>query len=162
MIATLNIRQGAYVSPQQTVISGGPLDNVWIEAEVFEQQAHWIQSGTTAEIRVDALPGQQWLGTVDYIYPILDPATRTLRMRLNVANPDGALKPNMFAKLVLIPRSETPVLVVPEQAVIRTGNMSRVVLALGDGKYRSTRIEIGRSANGMMEVTQGLSRKIAW
>lgn len=157
VIATLNIRQGAYVSPQQTVISGGPLDNVWIEAEVFEQQAHWIQSGTTAEIQVDALPGQQWLGTVDYIYPILDPATRTLRMRLNVANPDGALKPNMFAKLVLIPRSEAPVIVVPEQAVIRTGNMSRVVLALGDGKYRSTRIEIGRSANGMMEVTQGLS-----
>ena len=73
VIATLSVRNGAYLSPQQTVISGGSLDNVWVDAEIFERQAHWIKSGTYADMRIDALPGKQWQGEVDYVYPILDP-----------------------------------------------------------------------------------------
>ncbi|QSV14863.1 efflux RND transporter periplasmic adaptor subunit [Photobacterium ganghwense] len=156
VIATLNVRNGAYLSPQQTVITGGNLDTVWVDAEVFERQAQWITPGTAAEMSVDALPGKPWLGEVDYIYPILDPKTRTLRVRLKFPNKSGELKPNMFANLQLRPNSPEAVIVVPEQAVIRAGNMSRVVLAAGDGKYRSVRIETGRSAGGMVEVLAGL------
>ncbi|MCW8327605.1 efflux RND transporter periplasmic adaptor subunit [Photobacterium sp. SDRW27] len=157
IIASLNVRNGAFLSPQQTVISGGSLDNIWVDAEIFERQAHWIKQGTNADMRIDALPGKSWQGTVDYVYPILDPKTRTLRVRLKFANPNGALKPNMFANLTMIPRSNEAVLAVPDQAVIRAGNMTRVVLALGDGKFRSTRVETGRVAGGMVEITQGLS-----
>ncbi|MCG7586677.1 efflux RND transporter periplasmic adaptor subunit [Photobacterium sp. OFAV2-7] len=157
VIATLSVRNGAYLSPQQTVISGGSLDNVWVDAEIFERQAHWIKSGTYADMRIDALPGKQWQGEVDYVYPILDPQTRTLRVRLKFPNPDGELKPNMFASLTMVPRSNDTVIAVPDQAVIRTGNMTRVVLALGEGKYRSTRIETGRVAGGMVEVLKGLT-----
>jgi Cu(I)/Ag(I) efflux system membrane fusion protein len=157
VIATLNVRNGAYLSPQQTVISGGSLENVWVDAEVFERQAHWIQPGTGADMKIDALPGKSWQGQVDYIYPILDPKTRTLRVRLKFPNSDGELKPNMFANLTMVPRSNETVLAVPDQAVIRSGNMTRVVLALGDGKYRSTRIETGRIAGSLIEVVQGLS-----
>ncbi|PSW18805.1 efflux transporter periplasmic adaptor subunit [Photobacterium sanctipauli] len=157
VIATLNVRNGAYLSPQQTVISGGSLDNIWVDAEVFERQAHWIKAGTEAQMRIDALPGQQWQGEVDYIYPILDPKTRTMRVRLKFSNPNGELKPNMFANLTLTPRTDEQALVVPEQAIIRSANMSRAVLALGEGKYRSVAIETGRSAGGMVEVVKGLS-----
>ncbi|MGF1724204.1 efflux RND transporter periplasmic adaptor subunit [Photobacterium nomapromontoriensis] len=157
VITALNVRDGAYLSPQQTVISGGSLDNVWVDAEVLERQAHWVKIGTSTTMQIDALPGQRWQGKVDYVYPILDAKTRTLRVRLKFNNANGELKPNMFANLTLTPRSDDNVLVIPEQAVIRTGNMERVVLALGDGKYRSTRISIGRSAGGMVEVTHGLS-----
>ncbi|MDV5170680.1 efflux RND transporter periplasmic adaptor subunit [Photobacterium rosenbergii] len=157
VIATLNIRNGAYLSPQQTVISGGSLSDVWVDAEVFERQAHWITPGTSADMWVDALPGKSWQGQVDYIYPILDPATRTLRVRLKFSNSDANLKPNMFANLNLIPQTKESVLVVPEQAVIRSGSMARVVLALGEGKYRSVRIETGRTAAGMVEVIDGLT-----
>lgn len=156
VIATLNIRNGAYLSPQQTVISGGSLSDVWVDAEVFERQAHWITPGAEATMWVDALPGKNWQGKVDYIYPILDPATRTLRVRLKFSNREANLKPNMFANLTLIPQTKESVLVVPEQAVIRSGNMSRVVLAAGDGKYRTVRIETGRTAAGMVEVLDGL------
>lgn len=157
VIATLNVRNGAFLSPQQTVISGGSLEDVWVDAEIFERQSHWIKPGTDAEMQIDALPGKSWQGKVDYIYPILDSKTRTLRVRLKFDNPNGELKPNMFANLTMVPRSDENVIAVPDQAVIRAGNMTRVVLALGDGKYRSTRIETGRVAAGMVEVIEGLS-----
>ncbi|MEZ8739916.1 efflux RND transporter periplasmic adaptor subunit [Photobacterium swingsii] len=157
VVASLNIRQGAYLSPQQTVISGGDLTSIWVDAEVFERQAHWIKSGAQAEMSVDALPSQNWQGMVDYIYPVLDEKTRTVKVRLKFPNPNGELKPNMFANITLKPQSEGSVLTVPDNAIIRTGNMARVVLALGEGQYRSTRVEIGRQAGGVTEVLQGLN-----
>ncbi|UTM56094.1 efflux RND transporter periplasmic adaptor subunit [Photobacterium sp. CCB-ST2H9] len=157
VIATLNVREGAYLSPAQAVISAGPLNTVWVDAEVFERQAHWIRQGSQASMRLDAIPGKSWQGKVDYVYPILDPKTRTLRMRLTFDNAAGALKPNMFANITLEPVTEDAVLTIPASAVIRSGGMARVVLAEGEGKYRSARIEIGREANGSVEVRQGLT-----
>ena len=161
VIASLNIREGGYISPAQTVISGGPLDQVWVDSEVFERQAHGLTAGSKAIMTLDSLPGREWLGQVDYVYPILDPDTRTLRMRVKFANQDGALKPNMFANLELQPQSSEPVLTIPTSAVIRAGGMSRVVLAEGDGKYRSARISVGREADAHIEVLAGLTEQDA-
>ncbi|HAS6017651.1 efflux transporter periplasmic adaptor subunit [Vibrio vulnificus] len=157
VIASLNIREGGYLSPAQAVISAGPLNEVWVDAEVFERQAHWLTNGSQASMTLDALPGKAWQGEVDYVYPILDPKTRTLRMRLKFANPNGELKPNMFANITLQPVSDSEVLTVPKSSVIRSGGMTRVVLAEGEGKYRSARIEIGREAGDKIEVLQGLT-----
>lgn len=93
---------------------------------------------------------------MDYIYPILDPKTRTLRVRLKFPNPQGDLKPNMFANITLQPVSEDSVLTIPKSSVIRSGGMTRVVLAEGEGKYRSARIQVGREAGEKVEVLQGL------
>ncbi|HFQ5295742.1 TPA: efflux RND transporter periplasmic adaptor subunit [Vibrio vulnificus] len=158
VIASLNIREGGYLSPAQAVISAGPLNEVWVDAEVFERQAHWFTNGSQASMTLDALPGKAWQGEVDYVYPILDPKTRTLRMRLKFANPNGELKPNMFANITLQPVSDSEVLTVPKSSVIRSGGMTRVVLAEGEGKYRSARIETGREADDKVEVLQGLNQ----
>ncbi|EJB8416657.1 efflux RND transporter periplasmic adaptor subunit [Vibrio vulnificus] len=158
VIASLNIREGGYLSPAQAVISAGPLNEVWVDAEVFERQAHWLINGSQASMTLDALPGKAWQGEVDYVYPILDPKTRTLRMRLKFANPNGELKPNMFANITLQPVSDSEVLTVPKSSVIRSGGMTRVVLAEGEGKYRSARIETGREADDKVEVLQGLNQ----
>ncbi|MET1279228.1 efflux RND transporter periplasmic adaptor subunit [Vibrio navarrensis] len=158
VIASLNIREGGYLSPAQAVISAGPLNEVWVDAEVFERQAHWLTNGSQASMTLDALPGKAWQGEVDYVYPILDPKTRTLRMRLKFANPNGELKPNMFANITLQPVSDAEVLTVPKSSVIRSGGMTRVVLAQGEGKYRSARIETGREADDKVEVLQGLNQ----
>ncbi|HDY7702077.1 efflux RND transporter periplasmic adaptor subunit [Vibrio vulnificus] len=158
VIASLNIREGGYLSPAQAVISAGPLHEVWVDAEVFERQAHWLTNGSQASMTLDALPGKAWQGEVDYVYPILDPKTRTLRMRLKFANPNGELKPNMFANITLQPVSDSEVLTVPKSSVIRSGGMTRVVLAEGEGKYRSARIETGREADDKVEVLQGLNQ----
>ncbi|OBU15339.1 efflux transporter periplasmic adaptor subunit [Photobacterium aquimaris] len=157
VIASLNIREGGYLSPAQAAISAGPLNEVWVNAEIFERQAHWITTGNKASMTLDAIPGQQWQGKVDYVYPILDPKTRTLRMRLKFANHNGQLKPNMFANITLTPKTETAVLTIPTQAVIRSGDMTRVVLAEGNGKYRSVKINIGREADDLVEVVAGLT-----
>ena len=158
VIASLNVREGGYLSPAQAVISAGPLDNVWVDAEVFERQAHWMKAGSQATMTLDAIPGNEWQGVVDYVYPILDPKTRTLRVRLKFPNPDGALKPNMFANIALQPVTDDAVLTIPKSSVIRSGGMTRVVLAEGDGKYRSARIEVGREAGEQIEVLQGLKQ----
>ncbi len=158
VIASLNVREGGYLSPAQAVISAGPLDNVWVDAEVFERQAHWMKAGSQATMTLDAIPGNEWQGVVDYVYPILDPKTRTLRVRLKFPNPNGELKPNMFANIALQPVTDDAVLTIPESSVIRSGGMTRVVLAEGDGKYRSARIEVGREAGEQIEVLQGLKQ----
>ncbi|NAZ46889.1 efflux RND transporter periplasmic adaptor subunit [Vibrio toranzoniae] len=158
VIASLNIREGGYLSPAQAVISAGPLDEVWVDAEVFERQAHWISSGSNAEMTLDAIPGKEWQGNVDYVYPILDPKTRTLRVRLKFSNPNGELKPNMFANIALKPISDDAVLTIPRSSVIHSGGMTRVVLSEGEGKYRSARIEVGREAGEKIEVLQGLTQ----
>ncbi|WP_394125645.1 efflux RND transporter periplasmic adaptor subunit [Vibrio hepatarius] len=156
IIASLNIREGGYLSPAQAVISAGPLGEVWVDAEVFERQSHWISKGSQASMTLDAIPGGNWTGEVDYVYPILDPKTRTLRVRLKFPNPNGELKPNMFANVALLPVSNEQVLTIPRSSVIRSGGMTRVVLAEGDGKYRSARIEVGREAGDKIEVLGGL------
>lgn len=158
IIASLNVREGGYLSPAQAVISAGPLENVWVDAEVFERQAHWMKAGSDATMTLDAIPGKSWQGNVDYVYPILDPKTRTLRVRLKFPNPNGELKPNMFANIALQPVSDSAVLTIPRSSVIRSGGMTRVVLAEGNGKYRSTRIEVGREADDRTEVLEGLSQ----
>ena len=156
VIASLNIREGGYLSPAQAVISAGPLNQVWVDAEVFERQSHWIKQGSQASMTLDALPGGEWNGEVDYVYPILDPGTRTLRVRLRFDNPQGELKPNMFANVTLKPVSNDEVLTIPRSSVIRSGGMTRVVLAEGEGKYRSARIAVGREAADKIEVLKGL------
>ncbi|WP_447469771.1 efflux RND transporter periplasmic adaptor subunit [Vibrio harveyi] len=158
VIANLNVREGGYLSPAQAVISAGPLDNVWVDAEVFERQAHWMKAGSQATMTLDAIPGTEWQGVVDYVYPILDPKTRTLRVRLKFPNPNGDLKPNMFANIALQPVTDDAVLTIPKSSVIRSGGMTRVVLAEGNGRYRSARIEVGREAGEQIEVLQGLKQ----
>lgn len=159
VVARLNVREGGYLSPAQTVISAGPLDNVWVDAEVFERQLQWVKTGSKAKMTLDAFPGQEWDSEIDYVYPILDPQTRTLRLRLKFPNPQGDLKPNMFANITLQPITDESVLTIPKSAVIRSGGMTRVVLSEGEGKFRSARIRIGREAGDKVEVLEGLTDK---
>jgi Cu(I)/Ag(I) efflux system membrane fusion protein len=93
---------------------------------------------------------------VDYLYPSLDEQTRTLRVRLRFANEDGVLKPNMFAQVVIQAPAKTDSLLVPREAVIRSPDRSRVVLALGDGRFKSVAVELGRVDAGYAEIRAGL------
>lgn len=156
VVDNLNIREGFYVQPGTTLLSIGSLDSVWVEAEVFERQAALVDLGAPVRMTLDYLPGRQWVGEVDYTYPSLDSKSRTLRVRLRFDNPDGLLKPNMYAQVVIEVASETPVLAVPRDAVIRTGTQNRLVLALGDGHYKSIAVDLGRIAMEYAEILSGL------
>ena len=124
-------------------MSVAKLDQVWVLAEVFERQAAWIEAGQQAEVELDYLPGQSWQGVVDYVYPELDPSTRTLTVRLRFDNRSQVLRPNMFARITIFGSETNPVVHVPREALIRGGDVNRVVLALGDGRFRAQPVDIG-------------------
>ncbi|VAW40658.1 Cobalt/zinc/cadmium efflux RND transporter, membrane fusion protein, CzcB family [hydrothermal vent metagenome] len=155
-VDNLNIRQGFFVKPGTTIMSIAKLDQVWVEAEVFERQAAQVKVGTPVTMTLEFAPGKTWQGKVDYIYPKLDAKTRTLRVRLRFENKDLVLKPNMFTQVVIHIRTMEQLLLIPKQAVIRSGRSNRVVLALGEGKYKSIEVEIGIRDDNHVQVLSGL------
>ena len=156
VVDDLVIREGFYVQPGSTIMSIGSLDQVWVEAEVFERQASLVKVGQPVTMELDYQPGKVWKGTVDYIYPTLDSKTRTVRVRLIFANADRLLKPNMFARVVIDAEIEEKTLLVPKEAIIRTGLSNRVVLALGDGRFKSVNVEVGRYDTYSAEILSGI------
>jgi membrane fusion protein, copper/silver efflux system len=156
VVDNLNIREGFYVKPGTTLMSIGKLDQVWVEAEVFERQAAEVAVAMPVTMTLDYLPGKVWKGKVDYVQPTVDPQTRTIKLRLRFANEDGVLKPNMFAQVVVHTENEQSVLAIPKEALIRTGNMDRVVLALGEGKFKSIQVKVGRFDADSVEILDGL------
>lgn len=156
VIANLGVREGMFVKPGTALMSVGALDEVWVTAEVFERQAGALAVGNAVTMSLDYLPGEEWQGQVDYIYPILDNETRTVRVRLRFANMGGLLKPNMFAQVIIHSGESTPTLQVPRQALIRTGSQNRVVLALGEGRFKSVAVTLGRIGRGEAEILKGI------
>ena len=156
-VKQLNVREGMFIKPSTEVMSVGTLDTVWVIAEVFERQASWVKTGQKVEMTNEAQPGKTWEGKVDYLYPVLDNKTRTLQVRIRVDNPGHALKPNMFANLTLMASVNEDTLSIPKEALIRGGRYNRVVLALGDGKFKSTLVEAGFEAGKRIQIIKGLN-----
>lgn len=157
VIAHLGVREGIYVTPATEVMSVANLDTVWVLAEVFERQAGWVKAGQTASVELDYLPGRTWQGVVDYVYPELDPKTRTLKVRLRFENSGREFRPNMFSQVVIDAEGFGAVVHVPRQAVIRGGAINRVVVALGDGRFESRPVSIGIESGDRMAIRRGLS-----
>jgi Cu(I)/Ag(I) efflux system membrane fusion protein len=156
VMSMLNIREGFFVKPETSMMTIGVIDEVWVQAEIFERQAEQIKIGLPVAMTIGYIPGREWLGQVDYIYPTLEASTRTLRVRLRFDNKDRVLMPNMFTQIVIHTNSVKPVLMLPREAVIRTGEMDRVVLALGEGKFKSVAVKIGRSDEKNIEILEGV------
>lgn len=155
VVSALNIREGGYINPSKTLIELASLETVWVVAEVFESQSQQVAAGQKAQMSVDYLPGEEWVGEVDYVYPELDPKTRSLKVRLRFDNPGAELKPNMYSRVSILPGS-FEALSVPRTALIRTGEHDRVVKDLDEGRFRSARVETGREVGDRVEVLRGL------
>jgi Cu(I)/Ag(I) efflux system membrane fusion protein len=157
VIENLKIREGFFVQPGATLMSIGDLSQVWIEAEVFERQAGQVHEGAEVTLSLDYLPGKTFYGQVDYIYPTLDVKTRTVKVRLRFENPLGDFKPNMFAQVTIHTSDSTTALLIPKEALIRTGSQDRVVLALGGGHFKSIAVNVGQFDKTSVEILSGLS-----
>jgi Cu(I)/Ag(I) efflux system membrane fusion protein len=156
LVTRLMVQEGVYVTPATTIMSVARLNSVWVLAEVFERQSDWVRAGQAADVRLDYLPGRSWRGKVDFIYPELDPVTRTLKVRLRFDNPGEKLRPNMFARVTIEGTATEPVVNIPGQALIRGGRLNRVVVALGNGHFRSKAVEIGIESGDRVEIRSGL------
>jgi Cu(I)/Ag(I) efflux system membrane fusion protein len=156
VIAHLGVREGIYVTPATEVMSVAKLDRVWVIAEVFERQAAWVAPGQKASVHLDYVPGKIFEGTVDYVYPELDPQTRTLSVRIRFDNAGELLRPNMFSRVVIEAEGFGRVVHVPREAVIRGGSMDRVVVALGEGRFRAQPVRLGIESGDRIAIRSGL------
>jgi len=156
VVAELGAREGMTVAPGAPLFRINGLSTVWVNAEVPESLAAQVRPGSAVEARAPALGGAAFKGKVTAILPEVNPATRTLKMRVELANPVGALVPGMFATVMLKPAARVEMLQVPSEAVITTGKRSVVVVALGDGRFAPVDVEIGMEANGQTEIRKGL------
>jgi Cu(I)/Ag(I) efflux system membrane fusion protein len=161
VVFALNAADGMYLRPETRAMSLADTSSVWLLVDVFERDMGQISDDMRAEARFDHLPGQVFTGEIDYIFPELDAETRTLRVRLRFDNEKGLLRPNMFAKVALVPDEARQVLTVPSEAVIRTGRAERVILRLSDGSFRprlvTTGLRGGFAEGRRTEIVQGLA-----
>lgn len=156
VVDSLAVGQGAYVTPGQRLMRIAAMDPVWIEGEIFENQLARLNVGAEVLVQADAIPGRRWTGTVDAIYPVLDSKTRTARLRIVMENPDGDLLPNMFTRLSIRSTSPEPALLVSRDAVLRSGSMDRVVLATGEGRFKSVSVTTGLYSRDQVQILDGL------
>ena len=157
VIAHLGVREGIFVTPATEIMSVAELDKIWVLAEVFERQAAWVKAGQKAMVELDYLPGKMWHGVVDYVYPELDPKTRTLKVRLRFDNAAETLRPNMFSRVTIEAEGLGAVVNVPREAVIRGGSVNRVVVALGEGRFLAKPVKIGIESGDRVAIRSGIS-----
>lgn len=156
VVTTLEVREGQRVSAGQTLMTLNSLATVWVEAALPQALGGAVHGGTPVTVTVDALPGQEFHGSVETLLPDIDNATRTRRARIVLANPGGRLSPGMFVTVQLQPADGEAVPVVPDDALIATGQQTRVIVAETDGHFRPLAVRTGRSADGYTEILDGM------
>lgn len=156
VIDSLNVREGMYVKPDTELLTLADLSSIWLLVDIFERQADWVAAGQPAEVSLGYLPGRLWEGEVEFVYPTIDPMTRTLQARLRFDNLDEALKPDMYADVRIYAGPKDAVLSIPREALIKTGDSARVIVALGEGKFRAQEVNAGIESGDFVEVISGL------
>ncbi|MEE9451439.1 MAG: efflux RND transporter periplasmic adaptor subunit [Gammaproteobacteria bacterium] len=157
IVSLLSIREGMYVRPEQELMTIEDLAEIWIIAEVFDQQASWVQIGQAVEASFPYLSDEKWQGKVDYVYPEFDATTRTLQVRLRFANPERTLKPNMYMDVTIFTDPKENVLTIPREALIQTSNSVHVIVNLEAGDFQARSVTVGTISAELAEITAGLS-----
>ena len=157
VVTSIGIKNGMYITPGTEIYTIADLSSVWVIVDVFEHQLTWVKVGNKAEIKVQGVPGRDWEGKVEYIYPELNPKTRTLKVRLKIDTPEQLLKPNMFADVTLFTKDKQA-LTVPSEAIIYYENSPRVVKVVAENKYQPVEVKIGMKSNGRVEIVEGIDK----
>ena len=157
VVAELVARVGMTVTPGMTLARINGLGTVWAQADVPESQIALLRVGAKVEARSPGAPGTVFKGTVEAILPEVAAATRTLKARVQLANPGAALSPGMLVTMQFIDQRATPALLVPTEAIIATGQRMVVMLAEEGGLYRPVNVEIGIESAGQTEIKKGLT-----
>ena len=157
VVSMLGIRHGMYVTPASEILELAQLDSVWVSADVFARQHDWLATGQSVQIRSRALPGDVINAEIDYLYPLLDPVTRTTRVRIPVANSELKLKPGMWVDVRIFAGPVDDVLNIPLEALIRTGKSERVVVRLDDELFEVRDVSSGMVSGNYVQILHGLA-----
>lgn len=147
---------GKYFKEGQNFFELSDLSDVWVEMDVYEHDSSLVKIGQQVELEFTAIPGEQVSGIIDFVNPVLDEKSRTLKVRATISNTHGKLKPGMIASAVLNIDIEGRPLVVPRSAIIDTGKRKVVWIKISDREFRAKRIHAGYESDGYVEIKKGL------
>lgn len=150
--------EGQYITPKDEVYLIADLSRIWVYVEVYEDELPWIKVGDMAQMKVRAAPGRLFEGKATFIYPTLEGKSRTVRVRLEFNNKDHVLKPGMFANVVLLSDSQPDAIVVPSEAIVRSGNREQVFVVREPGKFEPREVQLGFSSAGLTQVLAGVQQ----
>jgi Cu(I)/Ag(I) efflux system membrane fusion protein len=148
---------GMRFMPGEPLLRIADLSTLWLIVDVFEQNLAAVRPGLAATIRVDAYPERVFAGRVAFVYPTLDAKTRTARVRIELANPGGLLKPAMYASVALDVPAGGKVLTVPASSVIRSGMREVVLVEVGEGRFEPRPVVLGTEGDQYVQVRDGVA-----
>ncbi len=156
VVQRLGVHQGGYISPRHDFMRIANLDRVWMNVAIYSSQLPWVRIGDPVRLTLPTYPGRVWAGHVTFLYPTLDPKTRTVTARLSVPAQDGVLRPGMYAQATVLARPRKA-LAVPASAVLRTRRGDFVMVGSGHGHFVPVQVALGPSSRGWTAIRRGLT-----
>jgi len=156
IVTKIGARQGQYVTPKTELYMIADLSKVWVYANIYEYELPWVNIGDKVEMTLAAVPGKICTGYVSYIYPYAESKTRTIKVRIIFDNPDLLLKPEMFADVTILAETQENVVVVPSEAIVRSGKTEQVFVVASPGKFEPRQVTVGMESNGKVSILAGL------
>lgn len=152
-----NIIEGQKIMSGEPLLKISDLSNLWLMADIYEYELSKIKLGSPADITFNFLPGKTFKSRISFIYPTLDDKTRTAKVRFDIPNYNNELKPSMYANIVINGKEMGNYPVIPEQAVLRSGQRDVLILSLGNGKFKPVDVTLGGYSDGYYQVLKGIS-----
>ncbi len=156
IVMKIGAREGQYVTPATEIYMIADLHKVWVYADIYENELPWVKQGDQVEMQLAGIPGKTFNGHLAYIYPYAEAKTRTIKVRLVFENPNLLLKPEMFAEVTIHAGKQPNALVIPSEAVIRSGSRNQVFVVRAPGKFEPRQVTLGLASNGKVVVLKGL------
>lgn len=156
-VLRIGARPGQYVTPQTELYMFADLKKVWVQADIYENEIPWVKVGDKVEMTLASVPGRTFTGELSYIYPYAEAKTRTTKVRIVVDNADLLLRPDMFAEVTILSDTRDNSIVVPAQAVVRSGGKPQIFVVREPGKFEPRVVILGIESAGRVEVISGVS-----
>jgi Cu(I)/Ag(I) efflux system membrane fusion protein len=156
-VLKVGARRGQFVTPQTELYLLADLNEVWVFADIYENEIPWVKAGDKVEMTLTSVPGRIFRGVVSYIYPYSEARTRTTKVRLVFDNAEGLLRPDMFVEVSILADTRNDAIVVPSEAVVRSGGNPQVYIVREPGKFEPREVALGVESDGRTEVVRGVS-----
>lgn len=155
-VINIGAREGQFVTPKTELYMISDLSKVWVYADIYEYEIPWVKMGDRIEMTLAGVPGKVFKGRLSYIFPYAEPETRTIRVRLVFDNPDRVLRPDTFAEVSIHAEERKESVVIPSEAVVRSGVRDQVFVVRDVGKFEPREVELGLESGGDVIVLSGI------
>lgn len=156
-VIKIGARKGQYVTPQTELYMIADLKKVWVYANIYEYELPWVKAGDVVTITLAGIPGKTFKGQISYIYPYAESKTRTIKVRAEFDNSDRLLKPEMFADVTIQSSQAVQTIVVPAEAVVRSGTQNQVFVVHDSGKFEPHVVTLGIESDGQVAILEGIN-----